>query len=71
MSKIFTDVNTATVNDLRSTYHGYKPDEITDMHIDYCFVNEAVKPVNQKIIDDLVDGMFPSDHYGLLVKIEV
>ena len=71
ISRIFTDVNTATVNDLRTTYHGYNPEKISNSHIDYCFVNKAVRPVSQKIIDDLVDGMFPSDHYGLHVKTEI
>lgn len=71
ISKIFTDVNTATVNDLRTTYHGYHPEKHPNSHIDYCFVNKAVRPVSQKIIDDLVDGMFPSDHYGLHAKLEI
>ncbi|MBP3360452.1 MAG: endonuclease/exonuclease/phosphatase family protein [Clostridia bacterium] len=70
MSKYFTDVNAATVNDLRTTYHGYHP-ENTDEHIDYCFVNEKIIPISQTIIDDMVDGGFPSDHYGLLIKLNV
>lgn len=71
MSKIFTDVNALTENDLRTTFHGYNPEKITNEHIDYCFINEALKPVSQNIIDDVVDGMFPSDHYGLYIKMEV
>ena len=71
MSKIFTDVNAVTENDLRTTYHGYHPEKITDAHIDYCFTDEKIRPVSQKIIDDLVNDMFPSDHYGLYIKIEI
>lgn len=72
MSKKFTDVNAVTDNDLRTTYHGYNPDSITkNEHIDYCFVNNQIKPISQKLIDDTVDGMFPSDHYGLYIKIEI
>ena len=72
MCEIFTDVNAVTDNDLRNTYHGYNPEDIKkNTHIDYCFVNNGIKPVSQKIIDDKVDGMFPSDHYGLYIKIEI
>lgn len=70
-TKYFTDVNAATVNDLRSTYHGYRPDKIKNEHIDYCFIGDNVTPVTEKIIDELVDGKFPSDHYGLFVKVEL
>ncbi len=71
MSEKFTDVNSVTNNDLRTTYHGYNPESIKNQHIDYCFINKNVKPVSQKIIDDTVDGMFPSDHYGLYIKMEI
>lgn len=71
MIKHFTDLNAVTENDLRDTYHGYHPEEFKDEHIDYCFINEKVKPVSQKIIDELVDGKFPSDHFGLNIKVEI
>ncbi len=71
MSKIFTDVNAATANDLRTTYHGYNPEKNMDSHIDFCFINKDVRSVSQKIIDDVVDGKFPSDHYGLYIKLEI
>ena len=70
MSESFTDVNAATVNDLSTTYHGYHPENINE-HIDYCFIDENIKPISQKIIDDVSDGMFPSDHYGLHIKIKL
>lgn len=69
--KHFTDLNTVTANDLRDTFHGYSPDEFRDAHIDYCFINDGVKPISQSIIDDTVDGKFPSDHFGLEIKVEV
>jgi len=72
MCEKFTDVNAATDNDLRTTYHGYNPEGMTsNEHVDYCFINQKIKPVSQKIIDDKADGMFPSDHYGLYIKIEI
>lgn len=71
MTKSFTDVNAATVNDTRNTYNGFTLDQHLDEHIDYCFINSSVTPITQKIIDDLVDGFFPSDHYGLYVELDI
>lgn len=71
MVKRFTDVNAATVGDNRPTYHAYHPEIETDQHIDYCFVNDKVTPITQKIIDDTVDGKFPSDHFGILATLEI
>jgi endonuclease/exonuclease/phosphatase family metal-dependent hydrolase len=45
--------------------------DFTKRKTDYCFTNKEIKPVSQKIIDDIVNGMFPSDHYGLYIKIEI
>ncbi len=67
----YTDVNAVTDNDLRTTYHGYNPDITKNEHIDYCFVNNQIRPISQKIIDDTVEGMFPSDHYGIYIKMEI
>ena len=70
MTEYFTDVNAATVNDKRGTYHGYKPKEISQ-HIDYCFVDNKITPVNVALIDDIVDGKYPSDHFGLNIKLSL
>ncbi len=71
MTKLFTDVNAVTAKDLSKTYHAYNPEEERDGHIDYCFINDKVKPINQSIIKDTVDGKFPSDHYGLLIELKI
>lgn len=71
MLKHFTDLNAVTENDLRDTFHGYCPEKFKDQHIDYCFINDGVKPISQKIIDDTVDGKYPSDHFGLDIKVEL
>ncbi len=71
MAELFTDVNAATAKDFGTTYHGYNPEVVTDKHIDYCFVNDKVKPLNQQIIKDTVDGKFPSDHFGLYITLEL
>ena len=71
MTKSLTDVNAVTVKDLRTTFHGYNPQKINDQHIDFCFINDKFTPLDQKIIDETVDNMFPSDHYGLNIKLEI
>ena len=69
MIKNFTDVNSVTVNDRRTTYHGYG--KVDDEHIDYCFIDSKVKPISLKIIDETIDGMYPTDHYGLFIELEI
>ena len=71
MTQRMNDVNAQTVNDTRSTFHGYNPDDNPNAHIDFCFINGQVTPLHSHIIDELVDGKFPSDHYGLFSKIKI
>jgi len=71
MTEYLTDVNAVTVNDLRSTWHGFTPEIDKNEHIDYCFVSDNVKPLNQRIIDETIEGKFPSDHFGLEILIEI
>ena len=71
ITKYMRDANALTVNDMRSTFHGYDPKSYPDAHIDYCFISDKIKPIHSHIIDELVDGKFPSDHYGLYTKIEI
>lgn len=70
MTKNFIDVNACTAKDLRSTYHNYNP-EVEDQHIDYCFIDKSITPLNQTMITDTVDGKYPSDHFGLFIELEV
>jgi endonuclease/exonuclease/phosphatase family metal-dependent hydrolase len=71
MTKYFTDLNAVTGGDKRSTYHGYAPERYPDMHIDYCFISNGVGAISRELIDDTVDGKYPSDHYGLNIKLEI
>ena len=71
MSALFTDVNAVTAKDWSQTYHGYDPEANADQHIDYCFVNDKVTPITQKILNELVEGKYPSDHYGLETKVKL
>lgn len=71
MTKHFVDVNAATRNDMRMTYHAYHPENITDQHLDYCFINEKITPIDYKLLDDSVNGKYPSDHFGIMATIEL
>ncbi|MBE5921417.1 MAG: hypothetical protein E7269_01485 [Lachnospiraceae bacterium] len=70
MTKYFTDVNAATVNNMRNTYHGYKT-ELIGQQIDYCFVGENIVPVDYKLLDTQFNGKFASDHYGIMAEVSV
>lgn len=69
--KYFTDSNAVTTKDTRITYHGYEPEKHVHAHIDYCFVGEGVTPTYRELLDKTFDGKFPSDHYGVFVKLEI
>ncbi len=71
MTKNFLDVNALTSNDLTPTYHNYHPEKALNEHIDYCFIDKNITPINQKIIKDTVDGKFPSDHYGIFIELDI
>ena len=65
-----TDANMATVKDLRPTFHAYGREKEKGEHIDYCFItSDTLKAEGSKMIDDMVDGKYPSDHYGLLTEV--
>ena len=71
MVKKYADANELTIKDRRATYHGYDPIKNTIEHIDYCFINKQVRPITFKIIDETVDGKFPSDHFGIFIDLEI
>ena len=71
MTKNFVDVNACTAKDLRSTYHNYQPENTKDHHIDYCFIDRNITPINQTMITDTIDGKYPSDHFGLYVELDI
>ncbi len=71
LQEAFVDVNAETAKDTRTTFHGYST-EARDAQIDFCFVTpNTVIPLKSKRMDELVDGKFPSDHYGVYSEVEV
>lgn len=65
MIENFVDVNAVTVNDRRATYHAYAPSPEQKSHIDFFFCDENVRPFDFRLIDETVDGKYPSDHFGI------
>lgn len=70
MTKVFTDVNEVTIKSRIGTYHGYNPEKISQL-IDYCFIDDKIIPKTMRIIDDTVDGKYPSDHFGLEIELSI
>lgn len=69
MIKNYIDVNAVTGNN-GITFHNYGYGE--EEHIDYCFTNnENIEIKSTCLIDDLVDGKYPSDHYGVLAELHI
>ena len=67
----FIDVNQVTARDERTTFHNYRADAV-GAPIDYCFISkQSVSPLSYHCIDDTFDGKYPSDHYGLLLELEL
>lgn len=71
MIKYFKDVNTCTTKDLSNTFHNYKPETVKNQHIDYCFIDDSITPINQTLITDTIEGKYPSDHYGLFIELDI
>lgn len=71
MTKTFTDVNALTAKDDGNTYHDFGKVTKKEGPIDYCFISDKVKPLSFRVIRELVDGFYPSDHYGLQIELEI
>ena len=71
MTNFYTDVNMATAQDSGNTFHGNQGDKHWDALIDYCFVDDGFKPSSYRRITEMVDGLYPSDHYGIQATIEM
>ncbi len=68
-TELFTDANTLLENDMTTTYHGYG--KVNDARIDYLFISGNVKPTGYKLLDEVFDGKYPSDHYGLYFSYDI
>lgn len=71
MANFYTDVNMATTKDTANTFHGNGTNQHLDSLIDYCFVDSGFNPISYRRITEMVDGLYPSDHYGIQATIEM
>jgi endonuclease/exonuclease/phosphatase family metal-dependent hydrolase len=51
------------------TFNGFGSNTEIENPIDFIFVNDRVKVLSHQIITDLPDGLYPSDHFPVLVKL--
>ena len=70
MIKYFSDVNMQTAKDMGRTFHGYGKSTKNSI-IDYCFIDDKIKPIKSKRLDTLVDGKYLSDHYPIYFELEI
>ena len=69
MKESFLDVNEITVCDRRATYHGYSPSPEQKTHIDFIFCDKNILPHSFRILDETVNGKYPSDHFGIYSRL--
>lgn len=67
MTDYYTDANTEGLAD--PTYHNYA--RTPGCILDYCFLNQGVKPLTYEPVTDTFEGKYPSDHYGICIGVEV
>ncbi len=67
------DCNKATTNVKGRTYQGLDPTVSEEgLAIDFIFVTpETIKPLDFKRITDNIDGVVPSDHFGIYAEVEL
>ena len=69
MTQVLSDANELTAKNPRNTYHGYSEAPNAE-RIDFCFVTpDTAVPLASHVIDDTVEGKYPSDHYGVMTTI--
>ena len=71
MVKTFGDLNVDTVNDPRTTFTGYRHGR-EGSPIDFMFYTQnTIKPLTYHLMDEMFDGYFASDHFGIYGEFEV
>lgn len=71
MTEYFADVNAETAKDESETFHGYYDGSEPVEHIDYCFVDGKITPINAETVKTTFDGKYPSDHYPVVFDIKL
>ncbi len=75
LSKQLDDSKSLAVENIsgpKGTFNAFKHDEVVTDRIDYIFISKGDGKVNQyRVIDDQVEGRYPSDHLPVLVNVEL
>ena len=69
MASRYTDINMATDRCGELTFHGYGKNEAR--LLDYCFADSKVTGKSYTVLKDTFEGKYPSDHYGILMSLEI
>jgi len=51
------------------TFNAFGKKTEIESPIDFIFVNRCVKVLTHRVIDDTLEGLYPSDHFPVLVDI--
>jgi len=74
MRTLLADSFRATATPARGpvgTFNGFKPDAAPTDRIDYVFVSAQVRVLEYAVPADSRDGRYPSDHFPVVVKVEI
>ena len=71
LQEMLTNTNEAFGHDDRNTFHGFHSEPTGYGPIDFCFYTpEHFETVGYRRLDQLIDGKFPSDHFGVYSEME-
>jgi len=54
--------------DTKGTFHGFRGSTEGRQPIDYIFCSSDIKVTSAQIVDETIDGVYPSDHYPVLAN---
>ncbi|CEN34662.1 endonuclease/exonuclease/phosphatase family protein [Capnocytophaga cynodegmi] len=55
----------------KGTFTAFKLDQTPQERIDFIFISEDLQAKNYKIIDKKIDGLYPSDHFPVKVRVRL
>lgn len=71
IKKQLKDTYVAYENIPSGTFTAFNMNEKPKLHIDYIFVSKAVRAKDYRIIDKKIDGLYPSDHFPVKVRVKL
>ena len=65
-----TQLSKANERQEKGTYNDFNADAPL-LHIDYIFLKGGIKPIKYEIVNTLIDGLYPSDHFPVKVSLKL